>query len=117
MQIQIAQQQTERVGVFGFLHRFMAGTEGPDDAQPVGLRMVGFALGIGKQSPMKEAGGADRCQLGDDLPVSVDQLHATGPRLERTHHPARSFVGWYAMGPQHRKRIAQAAVHECVDRG
>lgn len=118
VQVQVAQQQAEGVGVFRFLHRFMAGAGRPDHAQPVG---AGVAVGIGRvvgQPSVEQPSAPDRRQFGHDLAARVDGLHAPRAGMEGAHHPVRPLpLGrLQPMRPQHRERVAQPAVRQRVQR-
>jgi len=114
MQVQIAQQQPEGVWVFGFLHGFMAGARRPDDAQAIKLRVAIHVLRIGTKGAVEQPRAADRRHLRDDLAARVDGLHAARARVESAHNPARAVLGVQAMGAQHGKRIAQAAMRQRI---
>lgn len=115
VQVQIPQQQAEGVRVFGFLHGFMTGARGPDDAQAIKVRVAVHVLRIGAQWAVEQSSAAHRRHLGNDLAARVDGLHTARTGIERAHHPACAVVSVHAMRPQHGKRIAQAAMRERIE--
>ena len=102
----VAQQQAERVRVFGLVNGFIAFVIGPPDAQPVSLACAHARRRPGEHAALVHAG-----QVAQHAAAQSDRLHPVRARLPGADLQLASDH----VRPEQAERVLRAAVGQRVD--